>query len=107
MLTQILVKDGFFVTRALDGDEGVAAFEKQGPHVCLVDCLLPRKSGFEVAKAMRAHGGDKVGVILMSAAFRRAERDVLADTGADGFISKPFVLGDLRKRVKELADEIV
>lgn len=105
LLMRALHRDGCFITHARDGAEGLEFFTKEQPHVVLCDGLLPKMTGFEVCKAIREQAGERVGLILMSAAFKTLSlrsREV-QEARADAFLSKPFVLGDLRKRVLDLA----
>ncbi|MCC7108883.1 MAG: response regulator, partial [Deltaproteobacteria bacterium] len=109
LLLRALHRDGCFITHARDGAEGLEAFKKEQPHVVLCDGLLPKMTGFEVCKAIRDEAGDRVGLILMSAAFKtlsKRSKDV-QEARADAFLSKPFVLGDLRRRVLDLAQRSI
>ena len=105
LLLRVLQRDGCHITHARDGQEGLEAFTREQPHVVLSDGLLPKLTGFEVCKAIRAQAGDRVGIIMMSAAFRAVpmRSKEVQEARVDAFLSKPFVLGDLRKRVLELA----
>ena len=104
LLMRVLQRDGCHITHAHDGQEGLEAFTREQPHVVLSDGLLPKLTGFEVCKAIRDQAGDRVGIIMMSAAFRAVpmRSKEVQEARADAFLSKPFVLGDLRKRVLEL-----
>ncbi|MBI1946480.1 MAG: response regulator [Deltaproteobacteria bacterium] len=105
LLTRVLQRDGCLITHSRDGKSGLEAFEREQPHVVLSDGLLPKMTGFEVCKAIREQAGDKVGIIMMSGAFRAVSlrSKEAQEARADAFLSKPFVLGDLRKRVLDLA----
>ncbi len=109
LLSRYLQNQGFQVVHAKDGDAGLAAWTEAADagafDVVLTDGLLPKKNGYDVCKAIRAHPrGRAVGLVLMSAAFRgaKARSDAYAN-GIDAYFTKPFVLVELRDRLKELA----
>ncbi len=110
LLVRYLTKTGFEVTHFADGQSGIdtfaAAAKASTPFdVVLSDGLLPRKTGFQVAQAIRATpSGRNVGLALFSAAFRggRAKTDALA-AGFDAYFAKPFVLADLKEGLEKLA----
>ncbi len=110
LLVRYLSKTGFAVTLVTDGQTGIdtfqAAYAAKTPFdVVLSDGLLPRKTGFQVAQAIRASAaGKNVGLAMFSAAFRggRAQSDAFA-AGFDAYFAKPFVLADLRDGLEKLA----
>gem|GEM_PF-2091171 len=105
LLTRALSKWGFEVTLERNGDKGVERFEQGKFDVALVDGLLPGRNGFAVASRIRAlPGGDKIGLVMMSAAFKNAQskRDA-HNAGFDAFYAKPFVVSQLREKLVELA----
>ncbi|OGQ13539.1 MAG: hypothetical protein A2138_15980 [Deltaproteobacteria bacterium RBG_16_71_12] len=109
LLTRVLQRDGCLITHSRDGEAGLEAFTREQPHVVLSDGLLPKLTGFEVCKAIREKAGDTVGIIMMSAGFKAVSlrSKEAQEARADAFLSKPFVLGDLRKRVLDLARRII
>lgn len=105
VISEYLASFGYRVTVARNGAEGVTKFFADQPDLALVDVLLPRKDGFEVCFAMKAHEhGKRVPVVLMSAVYRdvaEAERYAQGMLAA-GFLKKPFDLDLLVERVHEL-----
>jgi DNA-binding response OmpR family regulator len=99
LLTTLLRMDGFQV-EALDADEDiVAAVERVGPEVLLLDVYLAGQNGLDVLEAIRStDGGHRVRVIMTSGLNLRDES---MRRGADGFLLKPFMpdelMGMLRK----------
>ena len=104
VITDYLDAQGYRVVHARDGDEGLARFRDAAPSLVIVDVLLPRLSGVEVVRELRAlPGGDAVPVLLMSAVWRDAHAEPgSAAELAQGFLLKPFRLSDLASRVREL-----
>jgi len=98
-----LQAEGHDVTIARDGERalGLLLEERREFDVVVLDVMLPGKSGFEVASALRAAG--QYVPILMLTARGRAE-DVLQgfESGADDYLTKPFELQILQARVRGL-----
>lgn len=105
-----LVKNGFRVECAMNGEEGYRKARDLRPDLVLLDLMLPGMNGLEVCKRLREDPGSKdIPVIMLTA--RGEERDVVKglDLGADDYIAKPFspqvlvarVNAVLRRRIKE------
>jgi CheY-like chemotaxis protein len=104
LLERYLKRLGYEVVLAADGEVGIKHFRDAPFDLVITDGLLPKKTGYDVVQAIRAHErGKSVGVIMMSAAFRghQARREATV-TGADAFFAKPFVLTELRDSLAEL-----
>jgi DNA-binding response OmpR family regulator len=105
VLSEYLASFGYRVTVAQNGAEGVTKFLADPPDLALVDVLLPRKDGFDVCFAIKAHEhGRRVPVVLMSAVYRDVDEAESYARGlmAAGFLKKPFDLDLLIDRVHEL-----
>ena len=92
-----LQRDGHHVLTATDGVEGLAAARDRRPDLVLLDIMLPRLSGLDVCRMLRAE--QSVPIVLLTA--RGAEADIVTglDLGADDYITKPFSMRELRARV--------
>jgi len=90
--TQMLKKMGARVDTAADGVEAMAAFENGDFNLGLIDIEMPRKSGLEVMREMRARGDDKATTTLLAltAYVLPEHRDRIMASGADGIIAKPL-----------------
>jgi DNA-binding response OmpR family regulator len=101
VLTIILEEEQYRVKKAYTGLEAVTLFQEFQPDLVLLDYMLPDINGDEVAQKIRAfHPEKQVPIILISAA-HNAEK--IAQTAAlDGYIPKPFEMGDLLKRINTL-----
>ena len=105
LLVRALSKWGFDVTLERNGSQGIERFEHEKYDVALIDGLLPGRNGFAVASRIRAlEGGDKIGLVMISAAFRnhQAKNDA-HNAGFDAFYAKPFVVSEVREKLVELA----
>ena len=93
-----LRRAGYHVLVAHDGQEALEALEKQPPDLVVLDLMLPKVDGLEVARRLRAAGDTPI--IMLTA--RREERDRIAglEMGADDYVVKPFSPQELVSRVK-------
>src|SRR3954470_6223951 len=107
LLERFLQKCGFVVSCTGDGESAIKMFTDGAYDAVLTDGLLPRKSGYDVAVAIRKQTkGKNVGIVMMTAAFKgaRARQEAL-NNGVDAFFNKPFILTDLRDKLLELVDK--
>ncbi len=90
--TQMLTKMNATVESAADGVEALAAFERGDFNLGLIDIEMPRKSGLEVLREMRARGDEKAKTTLLAltAYVLPEHRDRIMAAGADGIIAKPL-----------------
>lgn len=109
VLLDFLEAHGYRVRLSKTGPDGVAAFAKDAPDMVLVDVLLPRKNGFEVCfDIKRTERGRTTPVLLMSAIYKdvaHAQGYARNELGAQGFLVKPFELGQLLTEVRSLIGE--
>ena len=99
-LSYVLGKEGFEVTVADTGDGAIAAFDKTGADLVLLDLMLPGLSGTEVCKQLRARSN--VPIIMLTAKDTEVDKVVGLELGADDYVTKPFGLEELLLRVKAI-----
>ena len=89
---------GFEVVMESDGADVIKAFEKQQPDICVLDVMLPNRSGFELAEDIRKLNDD-VPVIFLTA--KTQTEDVVKGfmLGANDYIRKPFSMEELIVRI--------
>ena len=95
-----LIKEGFEVLTASDGEEALNIFKNEQIHLIVLDLMLPKISGEEVCNKIRATSS--VPIIMLTA---KAEEDNKIDglaIGADDYITKPFSNRELVGRVKAI-----
>jgi len=92
--------EGFRVSHAADGDEGLRLLEQQGPWDALVlDVMLPGVDGLQICQRARALSR-YVPVIIISARGSETQRIVGLELGADDYLAKPFSMPELVARVR-------
>jgi len=93
-----LDREGFKTYTAFDGDAALQAFDEKGPDLIILDLMLPKKSGIEVTRAIRAKSS--VPIIMLTAKAAEADRVVGLELGADDYVVKPFSPRELVARVR-------
>lgn len=105
LLKRYLTRKGFDLVLETNGEAGVNRFRQDEFHVILCDGLLPKGNGFFVSKEIRASpGGQNVGLVMMSAAYRSTgARREASEAGFDAYFAKPFAVSELAQKLAELA----
>lgn len=86
-----LVKEGYDVTTAKDGDEAIAKANILQPDLVILDIMMPRKNGVEVCEILRAQPKFKDTLILFLTALSDEATQIKGlTTGADDYVSKPI-----------------
>ena len=101
-LTHVLKRDGYAVERVADGGNALPAIRSLQPDLVLLDVMLPEVSGYEICQAVRLDADlAKIKILIMTARGTEVERRKGLALGANGFITKPFELTDLKQQVAE------
>lgn len=101
LLSYNLKAAGFRIATAKDGEEAVLAVAEQGPDIVLLDWMLPRLSGLEACRQIKASpAGREAAIIMVSARSEETDRVRGLDTGADDYIVKPYSVAELIARVR-------
>ncbi|NBJ69331.1 MULTISPECIES: response regulator transcription factor [Clostridia] len=98
MVTNFLVKEGFFVIHASDGKDAMDLFAQQTFDLVLLDLMLPKRSGMECLQRMRNQS--LVPVLIISAKDSDVDKALSLGFGADDYLVKPFSVIELLARVK-------
>ena len=98
LLQIYLEKDGYAVTTASDGGQGLAKFRAIRPNLVLLDVMMPVMDGWAVCKAIRADGNTPV--IMLTAKGELADKVTGLKAGADDYITKPFEMKELLARIE-------
>lgn len=98
-LLELLESEGWNVAAAQDGKEAEELFKSESPDLVILDLMMPRRSGFDVLRKVRA-ADKKIPVLLLSAKSEEMDKVLGLDLGADDFIAKPFGALELVARVR-------
>ena len=102
-LDYLLTREGYHQTRIATGAGAVDVIRARKPDLVLLDVMLPEVSGYDICQTVRAdHSCDDVRILMMTARGSAMERRKGLAMGADGFISKPFELKELREEVRKM-----
>ena len=103
-LAYTLKQEGYQVVVAGDGAEGFRLWSTENPSLMLLDIMLPKLDGYQVAAKIRAEEGANAHVpIIMLTAEREVEQKVRGlRAGADDYLIKPFHTAELLARIKSL-----
>ncbi|MBK5926222.1 phosphate regulon transcriptional regulator PhoB [Rhodobaculum claviforme] len=101
MLSYNIEAQGLRAITASDGEEALVLADEQRPDVILLDWMLPRLSGIEVCRQLKARTATReIPVIIVSARSEEEDRVRGLDTGADDYITKPYSVNELMARIK-------
>ncbi len=96
-----LQQEGYEVTLARSGEEGLDFATSQAPDLIVLDVRLPGIDGFEVLRRLRA-AGVKAPVLFLTARGDEFDKVVGLELGADDYVTKPFALRELLSRIRAL-----
>lgn len=99
-IDEFLTVKGYEVVSTSDGEEAMNIFQNQDFDLVILDIMLPKADGFEVLKKIREYG--KTSVLMLTAMDDEYTQIMSFDEQADDYMSKPFSLAVLEKRVEAL-----
>jgi DNA-binding response OmpR family regulator len=101
-----LERAGYSVVAARDGEEALELALEHRPDVAVLDVMMPRLTGLEVTRRLRAEDATSgMPVILLTARVQEADVARGFEAGADDYIRKPFSPQELRARVQAILAE--
>jgi DNA-binding response OmpR family regulator len=104
LLVRALENDGFKVVTATDGEAALVTCVEERPDVMLLDVNLPKLDGFSVAKRIKGVESLKnIPIIFLTAKDRPADMIQGIQAGAKHYVTKPFNIEELVKKVRKLA----
>ena len=105
-LMAMLLRGRYEVTTARDGAEGLETVRTVRPDLLVLDLLMPRMHGFEVCQRLRADPDIKSTKVLISSSksYQHDVRTAVEETGADGYIVKPFEVAEFNRRVDAMME---
>ncbi len=98
-LTEILSREGYSVVQAGDGEAALTLFHSESPDFVCLDIMMPKMSGYEACKKMRA-SRPGVPIIFISAKSEEIDKVAGLEMGADDYIVKPFGVKEVVARIR-------
>lgn len=98
IIKDALEDEGFNVVHCGDGQSAIDIFDKNKFDICLLDIMMPNKDGYMVAKKIRQQT-DIMPIIFLSTKSNERDRIKGYETGADDYLSKPFSMPELLKKI--------
>ena len=98
LLQMYLEKEGYAVTIATDGGQGLSKFRAIQPDIVLLDVMMPVMDGWAVCHAIR--GESQTPIIMLTAKSETSDKVQGLKSGADDYITKPFEMKEVLARVE-------
>jgi two-component system cell cycle response regulator DivK len=103
MLSRRLIRRGFEVLLATDGEQGVATAQKELPDIILMDMSLPVLDGWEATRRIKSGDATRaIPVIALTAHAMAGDRDKAMEAGCDDYDTKPIELPRLLEKIERL-----
>ena len=101
VLAYNLEAEGFRVSRAENGEEGLLCVEEDTPDVIVLDWMMPNLSGIEVCRRLKIRPETAgIPIIMLSARSEEVDKVRGLETGADDYVVKPYSVSELMARVR-------
>ena len=103
LLEAMLTPEGFVLLTAASGEEALAAVAQHAPDLILLDVMMPRMDGYQMAAIIKGNLATKnIPVIMVTALDDRNARMLVRSAGAEDFLTKPVDRDELCMRVRNL-----
>jgi len=97
-MTEVLSSRGYEVATATESAVGLDVALKTRPDLVILDVMMPRLDGFDLLRHLRRHS--RVPVIMLTARTAPEDRIQGLNVGADDYLAKPFIVGELLARIR-------
>ena len=99
----ILRRAGWSIGSVTDGEAVLEQVRRDRPRILVLDVMLPKRSGFDVLKQLRAEDQTKdLPVLILTAKGQQQDRRIAEELGADGFVTKPYSNAEVVGAVRQL-----
>jgi DNA-binding response OmpR family regulator len=103
MLSLRLQKRGFEILEASDGEQTLEVARAQKPDLIILDVMMPKKNGWEVARELKQDETTaSIGIIVLTAIGEKMNEMTSPLYGADEHVDKPFEFSDLEAKIDEV-----
>ena len=99
------LKDTYNIRAAANGEKGLRLAKKYSPDIIISDVMMPKMDGFELCKRIKSEfDTSHIPVLLLTAKSQDVNRITGYDSGADAYLSKPFMTSVLKARISNLLE---
>ena len=103
MLSRRLVRNGFEVVMAVDGEQGIVMAQSERPDLILMDMSLPVIDGWEAARRVRTTAATSaIPIIALTAHAMSGDREKAIEAGCDDYDTKPIEMPRLLEKINTL-----
>ena len=107
IVRQLLARTTYRLREAMDGEEGVTMAQAARPDLILMDVQLPKLSGLDATRRLRADPRTADVPIIVVTSFALSGDDVKArEAGATAYLAKPYSPRDLLAKIREILPEV-
>ncbi len=108
ILSKMLETKGYKIFSAEEGEKGLMQFKEERPDLLLLDLMMPNISGFELCQKIREiPSSPKPLILILSAKEAQMDRRRCLELGADDFVSKPFHISSLVRKIEHMLSKRV
>jgi len=102
----ILRRAGWSISSVTDGDAVLEGVRRLKPRMLVLDVMLPKRSGFDILKHLRADAEtENLPVLILTAKGQQQDRRIAEELGANGFVTKPYSNAEVVGAVRTLLGE--
>ena len=99
----ILRRAGWSIGSVTDGDAVIEGVRRLKPRMLVLDVMLPKRSGFDILKHLRADAEtENLPVLILTAKGQQQDRRIAEELGANGFVTKPYSNAEVVGAVRSL-----
>jgi DNA-binding response OmpR family regulator len=96
-----LEMEGFDVLVSYNGEDALNKARKENPDLILLDLMLPKLDGYKVCRLLKFDERYKhIPILMLTAKTQQKDKLLGQETGADEYITKPFEIDELMKKIK-------
>jgi len=101
-----LEMEGFNVLVSYNGEDALNKARKENPDLILLDLMLPKLDGYKVCRLLKFDERYKhIPILMLTAKTQQKDKLLGQETGADEYITKPFEIDELMKKIKAYLNE--
>jgi two-component system cell cycle response regulator DivK len=106
IVRQLFSRTRYRLIEAVDGEDGIAAAQRELPNLILMDVQLPKISGLEATRALKADARTKdIPIIVITSFALSGDREKAAEAGASSYLAKPYSPRELLELVRQYLPE--